>query len=98
MARDCRTAGDPSHTQSRLKRVRHLASTGDSSRAVRQLRPPSTDTSTRVTLPRPDHASPVMLWKPLSSRVWPPEGEVMTDLHSWMELYWRCVPSGMRST
>lgn len=29
--------------------------------AVRQLRPPSTETSTRLILPRPDQASPVML-------------------------------------
>ncbi len=82
IARDCRMAGLPSQIQSMLKRVRHLGSTGDSSRAVRQLRPPSNDTSTRFTLPRPDHASPVTFWKPLSSSVWPPEGVVMTDLPS----------------
>jgi hypothetical protein len=44
-----------------LKRVRHLDSTGPSSARGRQLRPPSTDTSTRLTLPRPDQARPVML-------------------------------------
>ena len=60
-ARDCRIAGLPSHTQSMLKRVRHLESTGPSMRAARQFTPPSVDTSTRLILPRPDQASPEML-------------------------------------
>ena len=55
------SAGLPSQFQSRLNRVRHLESTGVWSCALRQLRPPSTDTSTCLTLPRPDHARPLML-------------------------------------
>src|SRR5258706_11382779 len=98
MARDCRIAGLPSHTQSMLKRMRHFGSIGLSRRALRQLHPPSDDMSTRFTRPRPDHAMPVTLWEPLSRRNCPPDGEVITDLHSWIEEYWRSVPSGIRST
>src|SRR6185503_18555337 len=98
IARDCRTASPPFQTQSILKRVTHLGKTGFSRRAVFQLRPPSKDTSTRFTRPRPDHARPVTLWNPLSRSICPPEGEVMTDLHSWIDEYWRWRPSGMRST
>ena len=50
------------HTRAdQLKRARHFAWMGFSRRAVFQLRPPSTEMSTRFTLPRPDHASPVTL-------------------------------------
>jgi hypothetical protein len=97
MARLCRMAGPPFQTQSMEKRVNALGNTGDSSRARRQLRPPSKDTSTRLMRPRPDQARPVTLWNPRSSSRCPPEGVVITDLASWIELYCRCVPSGIRS-
>ena len=38
--------------------------TGPSMRAARQLRPPSSETSTRAMLPRPDQASPEITRKP----------------------------------
>src|SRR5574343_1024000 len=97
MARDCRMAGEPSHTQLMLKRVSALFWIGPSRRAVCQLMPPSKETSTCLIRPRPDQARPETLKKPLETRVWPPDGVVMTDLHSWIELYWRCRPLGSGS-
>ena len=50
----------PCQFQSKLKRVSAFGSTSPSKRAGRQFRPPSADTSTRLTDPRPLHAKPEM--------------------------------------
>src|ERR1039458_10757177 len=66
-------------------------------RAVRQLRPPSSDTSTRLTLPRPDQASPEITVKPFCLSGACGDGEVMTDLASISKVNWRALPSANRS-
>ena len=75
----------------------HLSRIGSSSIASRQFLPPSTETSTARILPAPDQASPETSWKPGRLSCCPPEGEVITDLHSMTMLNWRHLPSGIGS-
>src|SRR3989304_2998745 len=58
-------------------------------RAVRQLRPPSSDTSTRMILPRPDPARPEIILKPFCLQGACGGGEVMTDFASITKVNWR---------
>ena len=66
-------------------------------RAVRQLRPPSSETSTRLILPRPDHASPEITVKPFCFSGACGDGEVMTDFASITKVNWRALPFSIRS-
>src|SRR5665213_2232303 len=66
-------------------------------RAMRQLRPPSNETSTRLILPRPDHASPEITVKPLARTGACGDGEVITDLASISKVNLRALPFSMRS-
>src|SRR2546426_12489217 len=91
------TAGVPSQLQRERKRVRHLSSTGSSSVASRQFFPPSVETSTAVIRPLPDQANPWTSWSPGRSSFMPPEGRVITDLHSMTKLNCRHLPSGLGS-
>ena len=59
-----------------------MSNTGPSMRAVRQLRPPSSETSTRLTLPRPDQARPDITVKPLPGTGACGDGVVITDFAS----------------
>src|SRR5689334_1263232 len=97
MARLWIRVGEPSHVQGRRKRVQAIGRTGSCNVAALHVVPPSVETSTRVIVPRPDQASPVISTTPGPGNVWPPEGEVMTDLASMTKVNSRAVPSGMRS-
>src|ERR1039457_5579393 len=66
-------------------------------RAQRQLRPPSSETSTRLTLPRPDQAKPEITVKPFSLSGACGDGEVMTDLASIRKVNLRALPFSSRS-
>src|SRR6185503_15335932 len=81
-ARLISNAGPPSQFQPILKRVRHLSMIGSSSIASRQFFPPSKETSTARIFPAPDHARPDTSWNPRAFSWCPPDGDVMTDLHS----------------
>ena len=72
-------------------------STGSWSCASVHDAPPSVDTSTRCTLPLPDHASPEIWWNPGPSSRCPPDGRVMTDLASITNVNCRASPLGIRS-
>src|SRR2546425_3725656 len=91
------TAGVPSQLQRERKRVRHLSSTGSSSVASCQFLPPSVETSTAVIRPLPDQANPWISWSHGRSSFMPPEGRVITDLHSMAKLNCRHLPSGIGS-
>src|SRR5665213_1796259 len=99
MARDCSSSGSPFHSISAEKRTQALSNTGPSIRAVRQLRPPSSEMSTRLTLPRPDQASPQITVKPLActGACGDGDGEVITDLASISKVNLRALPFSMRS-
>src|SRR5882672_1538272 len=62
--------------------------------ACSQVFPPSTLTSTRVILPRPVHAMPVMGHQPAPRSFSGYAGLVMMDFASITKLNWRDVPSG----
>src|SRR5690348_17426437 len=66
-------------------------------RAVRQLRPPSSEMSTRWIPPRPDQASPEITRNPLRLTGACGDGEVMTDFASITQVNWRALPFSMRS-
>src|SRR5450631_140444 len=66
-------------------------------RALRQLRPPSSETSTRLTLPRPDQASPEITVKPLACNGACGDGEVITDFASISKVNLRALPFSNRS-
>src|SRR5262249_50285210 len=78
-------------------RVIDLSSTGASSRAVFQLRPPSSETSTRRTVPRPDQAKPLSTLRPLYFSGACGEGLVTTDFASMTKVYCRARPEANRS-
>src|SRR3546814_19126610 len=71
---------------------------GPSRRAVRQLRPPSMLTSTRLTVPLPDQARPLITSAP---RPWVTGacglGLVMTDFTSISQVKRRALPLASRS-
>src|SRR6188474_3562234 len=86
----------PFHCHGIRKRVWHTGKTGCWSVASRQVLPPSTETSTRRIVPRPDHASPVISLNPGSMDM-PPDGDVMTDLASISNENCAALPSGRMS-
>src|SRR6476646_7859137 len=77
--------------------VNAFDSTGSWSRAVCQLTPPSVETSTRLILPLPVHASPLISYSPGPSSGFSGQGKVITDLASISQVNPREVPSGIRS-
>ena len=97
MHRETSVAGEPSQRQSSRNRVWASGSTGSCSRASVHEAPPSVDTSTRRTRPRPDHASPDIWWNPGPPSRWPPDGRVMTDFASITNVNCRASPFGIRS-
>src|SRR5579875_514846 len=87
----------PFQLQGKRKRVRHLLMTGSCKRAGCQLRPPSVETSTRLTLPRPDQARPVISMKPRPRGGFSGQGLVITDFASRIHANWRALPSASKS-
>src|SRR5271156_2445335 len=83
------TASPPSQAHSKLNRVCALVCTGPSSLASFQLRPPSVETSTLLTLPPPDQAKPVTWTYPRPGIASPAEGRVITDLGPHSKWYQR---------
>src|SRR6516162_5370472 len=57
-----------------------------------QLAPPSADTSTRATLPLPDHAKPATSYSPGPFKLSPGEGWVMIDFASMGKKSWSDSP------
>ena len=76
------SAPDRSSRNRRRSARSDLSSTGPSIRAVCQLRPPSSETSTRLTVPRPDHARPDSTLRPLCFSGACGDGMVTTDFAS----------------
>src|SRR5690348_16170248 len=66
-------------------------------RAVFQLRPPSSETSTRLILPRPDQASPEITVNPFCLTGACGDGEVITDFASITNVNCRALPFSRRS-
>src|ERR1017187_9644468 len=77
--RDCRIVSLPSQFHGLENRVCAFRAMGSWSCASFQVRPPSVDTSTRLTAPAPDQARPVISWKPGPGILYPPAGRVITD-------------------
>ena len=74
------------------------AGSGPSIRAVCQLRPPSSETSTRLIVPLPDQARPVTTVRPLPWVIGACGlGLVMTDLTSITQVKRRALPLASRS-
>ena len=91
-------AGDPSHCQGMRKRVNALGSTGSCNSAGAQLSPPSAETSTFFIRPRPLQARPVTWYSPgpCFSTI-PPDGEVISDFASMVNVNIRALPDGSSS-
>src|SRR6185295_18862646 len=90
-------AGWPFHSQGIRKRVTLLENTGSCSIASRQPAPPSTDTSTLLILPAPDHAIPEISYHPAPCIFMPKDGWVITDFTPMTKVNWRALPSGVGS-
>src|ERR1700730_15317247 len=77
--RDCRIGSFPSQVPGLEDLACASRAMGSSSCASFQVWPPSVETSTRLTAPAPDHARPVISWKPGPGILYPPAGRVITD-------------------
>ena len=92
------TDADPSHCQGMRNRVNAFASTGGCNSAGAQVLPPSADTSTCLILPRPLQARPVIWYNPGPCfNTMPPEGEVINDFASMVNVNMRALPDGSSS-
>ena len=77
-----------------------FASTGGCNSAGAQVFPPSADTSTCLILPRPLQARPVIWYNPgpcFPFNTMPPEGEVINDFASMVNVNMRALPDGSSS-
>src|SRR3954468_22580058 len=91
-----RIASWPLHSHMCVNRTCAFGVAGDSSVASCHETPASVLTSTRVILPRPDHASPVTGHQPRVI-VEGYAGDVMMDVASISNASWRAVPLGSGS-
>src|SRR5579871_335796 len=93
--RDRRVVSLPSQVHGRENRVCALRAMGSWSCASFHVWPPSVETSTRFTAPAPDHASPVISWKPGPGILYPPAGRVITDFGPSSNSNQRDLPSSL---
>src|SRR5580700_6171247 len=85
----------PSQFHGAENRVCALRAMGLWSSASFQFFPPSVETSTRLTAPAPDHARPVISWKPGPGILYPPAGRVITDFGPSSNSNQRDLPSSL---
>src|SRR5882672_5451670 len=93
--RDWRTHSLPSQVHGAENRVWALRAMGSWRVASFQVRPASVETSTRFTAPAPDHAKPVISWKPGPGILYPPAGRVITDFGPSSNSNQRDLPSSL---